>query len=60
MVNVAVEPDKDPENHEGMPEGLYKLAWITVTGTFCWYQSSVAIATATPGAGDLDGLSQVG
>ena len=42
MVNVFEEPDVDPENREGMPEGLLVLLWITVTGplpgTFCWNQ----------------------
>ena len=41
MVNVFVEPEVEAENRAGMPEGLWLLLYITMTGAppgFCWYQ----------------------
>ena len=53
MVNVCVNTEREPENREGMFEGLLVLALITVTGAL------PGIVAVTPGAGDLDGSSQV-
>ena len=65
MVNVCVNTEREPENREGMFEGLLVLALITVTGAlpgdFCWYQPYhwpipplQVILTVSPGFADTE------